>query len=719
MRWFIPLLLFAGACSVRTANPCNHVSEACLTLHVDPSTDVKAVDDLLIEVARYSPQHPPDAGRSTNLPVAVGLAFDAITTDTPVDIKVTGFLNKGVVGTGLVSAIVVVGKQNSLHVTLRAAQSGDDLGTFDDTSLGDASDAAAAFDANPNGEPDLAMPDLAVVPAIARQVAPLSTATVTLQKPKLRWELGAGAGDPVVDLCADRACTVLLSGVTATIGADRQSAIPSTALPPGWVYWRVRVVAGADSTTSSTWQFWVPKADAATLTDTSTGSTLDVNGDGNPDLLVRHKTGVHLYLGKDGGGFQRVDIIPLSAASHFAANAGDVNGDGLSDFLIGDSSGSVVKSGYFSLYLGTPSPVATDWNGTGALKRIDVHGADGERLGGIVRGLGDVNGDGYGDILVSRSGVGKVQVYLGARTPTTALWNSDTNGYRIDVTDPDSTVSGFGSALGAGGDINGDGYADFLLGSQGATTTKGAAYVYFGSSMPSSSIWNGVSAAQRFDLTDPSAVGGSYGARLTTVGDINGDGLSDFVVSSPNTTQDGNSVGLALLYLGKASPSASAWNTTERFYILSPEGGAPKFGTVSNAGDVNGDGFDDFVIGASESTSAASPGGIVHLYLGSSAINNDWNGSSPVRRHDLVNPDSGFPQFGGSVGAVGDINHDGFADFAVGAPAANTSTGVVHLYSGASPVDLTTWNGATPSKRTDIPGPDGTNTSFGILGYSW
>lgn len=119
-------------------------------------------------------------------------------------------------------------------------------------------------------------------PTNPRLIYPLSTTTVTSRRPMLHWELPAGASAVQVDLCATRACsstiaTVMLDG-TATNG------VPTTDLPKGIVYWRVRAMVGASSGFSSTWEFNVGARSAAT--NRSWGTILDVNGDGYADLAV-------------------------------------------------------------------------------------------------------------------------------------------------------------------------------------------------------------------------------------------------------------------------------------------------------------------------------------------------------------------------------------------------------------------------------------------------
>jgi hypothetical protein len=124
----------------------------------------------------------------------------------------------------------------------------EDAGVSDGGGDGESTNDAAA---------DLALPsDLVNEPATPRLLAPLSTSAVTQQEPTLRWQLGPGSGTATVELCKDHSCSALLTGVTAMVANDQLSAKPSAVLPPGWVYWRVRVDSGTQTAYSATWQFW-------------------------------------------------------------------------------------------------------------------------------------------------------------------------------------------------------------------------------------------------------------------------------------------------------------------------------------------------------------------------------------------------------------------------------------------------------------------------------
>src|SRR5262245_14684838 len=103
-------------------------------------------------------------------------------------------------------------------------------------------DAPLPLDAPP--APDAAVPPDASAPPAPRLIAPLSMTAVTQQRPTLRWTLPDGVTAPMVDLCRDRACTMPLP-ITVDMADGGRSAVPQTALPTGWVYWRVRATSGS------------------------------------------------------------------------------------------------------------------------------------------------------------------------------------------------------------------------------------------------------------------------------------------------------------------------------------------------------------------------------------------------------------------------------------------------------------------------------------------
>jgi hypothetical protein len=575
--------------------------------------------------------------------------------------------------------------------------------------------------ASDDGPSDLGGVDLGPI-ATARLLAPLSTATVTSQRPTLRWALVGGGGTPVVDLCKDRGCTQPLT-IATTVGSGNDSATPDAPLPHGWLFWRVRVTLGANTTTSPVWQLWVGAS--GTSVDASSGTILDVNGDGYADFLVgAAKLVAHLYLGNGTGApMQRIDLTnPDGNGSSFGdsvASAGDVNGDGYADFLVGaEMLGGSGGPGAAHLFLGEATPNASDYNGATAARRIDLPGPDPgiPAYGDVVRSVGDVDGDGYADFVVGAGNANVAHIYFGSAAPSAADWGAAASARRIDVTSPDGASGQFGSAAAGAGDVNGDGYGDFLVGALAAGSNLGAAHLYYGGSAPTAAGWNGVSPPERVDLVSPDGSSGSFGGALASAGDIDGDGYSDFLVGA---TGANSLAGAAHLYRGQAMPTTAGWNgaTAPKRIDLTGPNSLGRFGVaVSGAGDVNGDGYSDFLIGDYAAASGGVSTGAAHQFLGEATpFAADWNGATPPRRLDLTCPDTtSQANFGASVSVGGDVDGDGYADVLVGEPGAAADSGAAHLYFGkTTPVAATDYNGATPGKRVDFADPDGASAGFG------
>jgi hypothetical protein len=265
---------------------------------------------------------------------------------------------------------------------------------------------------------------------------------------------------------------------------------------------------------------------------------------------------------------------------------------------------------------------------------------------------GDVNGDGYADFIVSAVAgsesddmIAFAHLYLGGPNPSAADWNAATSPHRIDLPGLDSAfpyAGYYGDAVSSAGDLNGDGYSDFVVGAFYASTDTvgygGIAHLYLGSPTPATADWTSTTHTQRIDLAGPTQMN-ELGWAITPVGDVDGDGYTDLLVGEVDN-QDVSQYGGARLYLGDPDPSVTIWNgdaPSKRVDLITPEGAYGRFGwSVAAAGDTDGDGYADFVIGA---CGEVPGGGAAYFYRGEAAPDvMDWNGMAPSLRGEMVNP---------------------------------------------------------------------------------
>jgi hypothetical protein len=350
--------------------------------------------------------------------------------------------------------------------------------------------------------------------------------------------------------------------------------------------------------------------------------------------------------------------------AYAVATAGDVDADGYSDVIVGTPyyDDGQVDEGRVSVFRGGPDGpgLAPAWN-----YESDIDFAS---LGFSVGTAGDVNGDGYSDVIVGApdAGSGRALVFHGgpAGLNPTPAWNV------IGVASFDS----FGYSVGVAGDVNGDGYSDVIVGATGfesplAQISEGAAYVFHGSAtgLATTAAWS----------AQGNQAGAAFGYSVATAGDFNGDGYSDVIIGAyRHDTQANDNEGRAFVYPGGVaglSPSP----------ILNTGGGedTAEFGSaVATAGDFNGDGFSDVLIGAPLADSTGPDAGRVFLLPGGPIGPGNTitlnppvlAGTTPVR-------------FGAAVGTAGDIDGDRHADVLVGCPPgvrAGIAGGFALLYSG-------------------------------------
>lgn len=380
----------------------------------------------------------------------------------------------------------------------------------------------------------------------------------------------------------------------------------------------------------------------------------DVDGDGKADFIVGayysatvgglgHNGAAYVYSGATGARIYAMNgSVPDGWFGYSVAGAGDVNGDGIPDFIVGLP--AYYPPAYAYVYSGADGSLLYEK----ALYTNQVGGY--EELGSSVAGAGDVNGDGFADFIVadSRDGDfgGSAFVYSGADGALLYQEHGSTNNW------------GLGYSVAGAGDVNGDGKADFIIGAPGA---------YFEASTTHAYVYSGTDGSLLYQMS------GTYGTRfgfsVAGAGDLNGDGKADFIVGNPLDQFGGNRSGSAFVYSGADGSLLFRKDGTSSGDQLGY--------SVAGAGDVNRDGHADFIIGAPFTDPAGlADAGSVYLYSGA-------DGNLLFSKDGADGDNLGWSVAGAVAGVEQDVNGDGNPDFILGAPSAHhgpAGTGSAYVY---------------------------------------
>ena len=440
----------------------------------------------------------------------------------------------------------------------------------------------------------------------------------------------------------------------------------------------------------------------------------DINGDGFEDLVIGapyaspngyYSGSSYVVFGSDQGFTSPFNLSSLNGTNGFVINgvnagdvagksvsyAGDINGDGFDDLVIGapyaSPNGNYSGSSYvvFGSDQGFTSPLElSSLNGTNGFAINGVSSFD--YAGVSVSAAGDVNGDGFDDLIIGASGASPVENYSGA---SYVVFGSDqgfagtlelsglngTNGFMIYGAE---AYDSSGKSVSSAGDINGDGIDDVIIGAPNASRVNsysGASFVVFGSDQGFTSPLN----LSDLDGNNGLAIYGAAesdfsGISVSNAGDFNVDGIDDVVIGARDADPNGADSGASYVVFGSdqsfSSPlELSGLNSSNGQVINGVSAGDYSGSSVSAAGDVNGDGFSDVIIGAPESSPNGSNSGTSYVVFGadaglSSPLNlSTLDGSNGLAINGVDESDySGF-----SVSGAGDINGDGVDDFLIGA----------------------------------------------------
>ena len=454
----------------------------------------------------------------------------------------------------------------------------------------------------------------------------------------------------------------------------------------------------------------------------SVSSAGDVNGDGYGDIIIGD------YRANQNGSFSGETYVVFGAASGFksvfnlssldgsngfqlngidvgdrsgrsVSNAGDINGDGLDDLIIGayraEQGGNLTAGESYVVF-------GFDNTDTAVIELSALDGGNGFILKGIgaldnsgrsVSGVGDVNGDGYDDIIIGairgdQHGTlyaGESYVVYGASggfesvLELSALDGHD--GFVINGIDAQD-YSGFSVA--DAGDVNGDGLADLIIGAnkadQPSNDDAGESYVVYGT-------YDGFAAAfnlSSLDGTNGFKLIGNHnddrsGNSVASAGDINGDGYDDIIIGAEKADPNGfSSAGQSYVVFGAENLGSgiilSSLDGNDGFIINGIDADDKSGTSVASAGDINGDGYDDLIIGASSADpNNISGAGEIYLIFGhESGFDSVFNlssldGSNGFKLNSIDEDDEG----GISVSSAGDINNDGYDDMIIGAVGAD------------------------------------------------